>query len=185
MSKDADPLDYAANLIRYKARRLCRRPEFSVSDRPDLEQELFLAVLERLPKHDPRKSSINTFVAMVIDHACSSLIRYHSAGMRTRTREECSLNEDVRDGDDRLVERHETTPEATAGNQRLLELKLDVAAVRQKLASEELQAVMDLFAQGGTVNSIATTLGISRYAVEQHRQEIRQVFEDADLRDYL
>ena len=38
---------------------------------------------------------------------------------------------------------------------------------------------------GGTVNSIATDMGLSRRAVERHVGDLRRIFEDAGLRIYL
>ena len=44
---------YAAGLIRFKARQLVGQAGFTASDRNDLEQDLILDLLRRLPKYDP------------------------------------------------------------------------------------------------------------------------------------
>ncbi len=67
--------DYARTLIRVKARQLVRRPEFTVCEAEDLEQELTLRILVQLDRFDPTRSSINTFFARVVNSAVAMLIR--------------------------------------------------------------------------------------------------------------
>ena len=50
--------DYARTLIRFKARQLCRLHSFSKSDEEDLQQELWLAVVNQAGKFDPARASI-------------------------------------------------------------------------------------------------------------------------------
>jgi len=176
---------YAARLIRFKARILSRRRAFTRDDREDIEQDLWLDLLERLPQYDPTKASLNTFIARVVERRVVSLIRHRSAEKRSLDREECSLNDPVRDSDGRLVERHQTTPEASSTWQRLHDLERDVADLREWLPSEIHRLIVDALGRGGTENSIAQELGISRRAVKGHMAELRRIFEDADLRDYL
>lgn len=177
--------DYAATLIRYKARMLSRKRAFARNDREDLEHDLWVDLLKRLPKYDPSKATLNTFIARVVERKVVSLIRYHLAEKRAVAREEASLNELVRDCDGRTVERHETTREGATAWQRLHELQRDIADLREHLPSEVHRLVMDALSRGGTINSIAAELGISRRQAERHVAEIRQIFEDASLRDYL
>lgn len=49
---------------------------FSSNDFEDIEQELILAVLDNLNKHDPQKSSMETFVSVLINNKASDLIQY-------------------------------------------------------------------------------------------------------------
>jgi len=176
---------YAARLIRFKARQLCRRPGFTPSDWADIEQEFRLDLLERLPRFDVGKAQLNTFIARVIERKAASVVRHRTAEKRAPEREECSLNDEVRDADGRLVDRHQTTPEAASTWQRLHDLTRDVSDVRERLDSELQRRVMDALGRGGTVNSVANDLGITRRAVERCIADLREVFEDAGLREYL
>lgn len=176
---------YAGKLITFKARQLSRRSGFSRTDRDDLEQELWLDLVGRLPRYDPNKAALNTFIARIVERKVVSILRYRLAEMRSPTREEASLNDSVLDCDGRVVERHQTTAEAASTWQRLHDLERDVADVRERLASKEARAVVDALGRGGTINSIAGELGLSRRAVERHVAEARQAFEDAGLRRYL
>lgn len=176
---------YAARLIKFKARQLARRSGFSRTDRGDLEQEMWVDLIDRLPRYDPDKASLNTFIARVVERKVVSILRYHLAEMRSPGRNEASLNDPAVDCDGRVVERHQTTPEAASTWQRLHDLRRDLAEVRAHLPSGLLQSIMDEIALGGTINSIAGELGISRRAAERHLDELRRIFEDAGLRDYL
>ena len=48
--------EYAVRIIKYKARQLVGRVGFTESDREDLEQEMILDLLQRLPKYDPARA---------------------------------------------------------------------------------------------------------------------------------
>lgn len=175
---------YASGLIKFKARQLSRRSGFSRTDRSDIEQELWTDLCERLPRFDPAKASLNTFIARVVERKVISILRYHLAEMRSPARVEASLNDPVLDADGRDVDRHQTTPEATNTWQRLNDLRRDLADLREQLPPH-LRAVMDALGLGGTINSIATEMGISRRAAEKHVSELRRLFDDAGLREYM
>jgi len=175
--------EYAARLVRYKARQLCRKPGFSRSDRDDLEQSLLLDLLKRLPDFDPRRAQLNTFIDRIVNRKVASILRHHKAEKRSRDREECSLNEPVLDVDARVVDRHQTTPEATKDSFRWRDMHQDIALVLQRLPE-----VVQLIALGlahGSVASIAREHGMSRGTVNKHIESLRRACEDADLRDYL
>ena len=99
---------YAAGLIRFKARQLVGKAGFTASDREDIEQELILDLLRRLPKYNPKRAQRNTFIARVVEHRLASLIEAQKAGIRDYRRCRCSLNECLEDADGRSVERVDT-----------------------------------------------------------------------------
>jgi len=53
--------EYAVQLIKYKARQLVGRVGFTESDRDDLEQELMLDLLRRLPKYNVSGQETTSF----------------------------------------------------------------------------------------------------------------------------
>jgi len=63
--------EYAESSIRVKARQLTRRPEFNRSDREDLEQELWLALLSQAGQYDPKRASLHTFIDRVVASAAT------------------------------------------------------------------------------------------------------------------
>lgn len=75
--------EYARTLIRVKARQLVRRPGFNRSETGDVENDLFLHLLNQIQQFDPARGSLNTFIARVIDSAVAMLIRERQRGKRT------------------------------------------------------------------------------------------------------
>jgi len=67
--------EYAKMSIRVKARQLTRRSEFNRSDREDLEQELWLALLSQADQYDPQRASLHTFIDRVVGAAAKMLLR--------------------------------------------------------------------------------------------------------------
>jgi RNA polymerase sigma factor (sigma-70 family) len=174
-----------SRLIRRKARQLCRRRGFTPGDRQDIEQELVLRVLQRLSKYDPARTRPESFVACIVEREAVSILRGRRAEKRSPDREECSLNDAVRDGDGRTVDRHQTTPEATTTWQRLHDLGRDVADLRERLPSDVHRLILDALARGETLNAIIADLGIPRRTAERRFAQLVRILENAGLREYL
>jgi RNA polymerase sigma-70 factor (ECF subfamily) len=77
---DLDPI--AKEIIRRKSRYLKRRGGYSVSDLPDLEQELSLHLLKRMQMYDPRKAEWETFVSAVLTTWGANCLRDRYAAKR-------------------------------------------------------------------------------------------------------
>jgi hypothetical protein len=58
---------FASQLIRQKARQLVRHPGFSKSDRPDIEQELAIELVQKYDQFDPERARETTFIARVLE----------------------------------------------------------------------------------------------------------------------
>ena len=100
--------EYAVQLIKYKARQLVGRVGFTESDRNDLEQELMLDLLRRLPKYNPDRAQRNTFIARVVEHKIATIIESQKASMRDYRLCRCSLNDRFEDEEGGSIERMET-----------------------------------------------------------------------------
>lgn len=74
--------EYARTLIRVKARQIVRRPGFSSSDTDDVEQDLFVHLLNQIQQFDPSRGSLNTFIARVVDSAVAMLVRERGRNKR-------------------------------------------------------------------------------------------------------
>lgn len=74
--------EYARTLIRVKARQIVRRPGFSSSDSDDVEQDLFLHLLNQIQQFDPSRGSFNTFISRVVDSAVAMLVRERGRNKR-------------------------------------------------------------------------------------------------------
>ena len=183
---------YAAGLIRYKARKLVGKAGFTASDREDIEQELTLDLLRRLPKYNPKRAQLNTFIARVVEHRLASLIEAQKAGIRDYRRCRCSLNECFEDADGRSVERVDTFDQEdyllrTGGQSRpseeLSALAIDVAAVLETLPPELRELCRRLKAE--TVTEISRDTGVPRGTIYESIKKLREIFKDAGLRNYL
>ncbi len=183
---------YAARLIKYKARRLIGQGGFTASDREDIEQELTLDLLRRLPKYNPKRAQLNTFIARVVEHRLASLIEAQKAGIRDYRRCRCSLNECFEDADGRSVERVDTFDQEdyllrTGGQSRpseeLSALAIDVAAVIEGLPHELRNLCRRLKAE--TVTEISRDTGVPRGTIYESIKKLREIFKDAGLRNYL
>ncbi len=183
---------YAVRLIKYKARRLIGQAGFTASDRDDLEQELILDLLRRLPKYNPRRAQLNTFIARVVGHKIATLIEAKKAGIRDYRRCPFSLNDRFEDEDGRSVERVDTfdqedyllrTGAQSRPSDELSALTIDVAAVLETLPPELRELCRRLKAE--SVTEISRDTGIPRGTIYESIKKLREIFEDAGLKDYL
>src|SRR3990172_5832893 len=60
--------DSLKRLIRSKALQVVGKAGLTNADRPDVEQELWLDLLERWPKFRPNRARISTFIKRVLNH---------------------------------------------------------------------------------------------------------------------
>ena len=183
---------YAAGLIRFKARQLVGQAGFTASDREDIEQELILDLLRRLPKYDPKRAQRNTFIARVVEHRVATLIEAQKAGIRDYRRCRCSLNDRFEDEDGRSVERAETfdqedyllrTGAQSRPSDELSALAIDVTAVLEELPPKLRNLCRRL--KDETVTEISRGTGVPRGTIYESIKKLREIFEDAGLMDYL
>ncbi|MCC6425922.1 MAG: sigma-70 family RNA polymerase sigma factor [Phycisphaerales bacterium] len=185
MSVDPIHIESAYPIIRAKAQQVCCWQGFRRRDLDDIIQEFWMHVLRRSTKFNPTRTKWETFVSVILDNLCISLLRHRRAAKRSSKREECSLNEPVRDADGRIVDRHQTTPEISSartpnGGQ---DLQWDLQEFLA-LLPDELRATAIWLAHC-TANSTCHSTGMSRRAIQRQALELREFLEDAGLRDYL
>lgn len=184
--------EYAAVLIHHKARQIIGKAGFTKDDVDDIEQEMTLELLERLPKFDPAKSAHKTFVARIIDRKVANLIRDRNCEKRDPRREEYSLNECIDDSEGGSVERIQTIAAEEAdrrlgrqerSDQETAELALDVEEVLKRLP-DNLRRLCELL-KTGSIADAARAMGVPRTTLNDHVKKLREFFEAAGLRDYL
>lgn len=184
--------DYAVQLIKYKARQLVGRVGFTESDREDLEQEMVLDLLRRLPKFDPKRAGRNTFIARIVEHKVATIIEAQKAGMRDYRLCSCSLNDRLEDEEGRSIERMETidqedylrrTGKLSRPMSELRNLSIDLRSAVQTLPPELRELCKRL--QTESVTEISRDTGILRGTIYESIKKLRAIFEDAGLKDYL
>lgn len=173
--------EYATRLIRIKASQLVGRYGFTESDREDIEQQLRLDLLRRLPDFDPALGDREAFVTCRIEYAVARIVERRSAHMRD-WRLHRSLHDTVADADGDAVERVETIPgPGPTPEQR--DLRLDLAALVEDLPPEWRTVCRRL--PYATVKEIAAELSVSRRTVTRWLCDIRERLRSAGFEDYL
>ncbi len=183
---------YAVEIIRFKARQLVRQAGFTAADGDDLEQEMILDLLRRLPKYNPERAQLNTFIARVVEHEVATLIQKQKAGIRDHRRCRSSMNEPFKNEDGCTVDRVETLDQEDyldrisverRPGEELRTLALDVAAVLERLPPELRELCLRLKQE--TVTEISRDTGVPRGTIYESIKRLREIFEDAGLKDYL
>ena len=83
---------FAGRRIRFRAWQLACTCGFSGSDRPDIEQDLRMALFERIDRFDPERAHWNVFVYTVIERAIASMFSGRQAVLRMAAFESDSLS---------------------------------------------------------------------------------------------
>jgi RNA polymerase sigma-70 factor (ECF subfamily) len=192
LDRDAQRLDdWAVRPIRRKARQLVGRAGFAEDDREDIEQDLTVDLLHRLPKFDPLRASLHTFVARVVEHGAARLIERQQAPMRDWRRCTSSLNDPVSDDEDNDAERGEFIDQDTYARSlgRPAMPQADQALLRiglERLVASlppELRDLCARLADGQNVTEISRDTGVSRGTLYGRLRELRMRAEEAGLGD--
>ena len=182
-----DALDgYALNLIKYKARQLVGRAGFTPSDRDDLEQEMLLDLIQRMPKYDPDRAGARTFIARMVAHKIADIILARKAGMRDFRICFCSLDDHLEDEEGGLIALEEylvRTGKLARPVSERHDLFIDIHKVMARLPPKLRELCRRLKTE--TVAEIARETGVSRAVIYESIKKLRAIFEEAGLRDYL
>lgn len=188
---------FAVRLIKKRARQLVGKAGFGPSDVPDLEQELAIDLLARLPKFQEGRAAREAFIAVAIKHRMSTLIESQLAEKRDYRRISFSLDQKEkgkdgkeRDGYERFE--HEKTLNPDNGCRRVprnpdqtakIALALDLDSILQKL-SPELRELCDLLSELNVAEA-ARAAGLSRDTLYRRIKTLREAFESEGLREYF
>jgi RNA polymerase sigma-70 factor (ECF subfamily) len=180
------------SVIRHQARKLVGTAGFTESDREDIEQDLILYLLTRLPKYDPDKAAEITFVTHVIDRKARNLIRHRTCEMRDYRREAYSLNEPTESSEGANADRGALITQEDFDKGRGLddwstqedwEFTQDVAATLTCLPKHLRRLCEHLM--DGNITDAARAMGIPRSTACDHVKKVREYFENAGMRNYI
>lgn len=183
---------FAGRLIRRKARQLVGKARIGEGDRDDIEQELRIALLERLGRFNPLRSHWQAFVLAVIDRRVASLLKALRAQKRKHRENLLSLSSVVSGEEglptelgDTLLPRHQEFLVGAILNdhQAAFALGDDMARVIARLPPE-LQRLCEL-RRTQTVTQIANRLGVARSTIVYRFAKITAAFREAELENYL
>lgn len=168
-SWDADA-GYTSRIIKHNARKLAGTNGFTESDTEDIEQELVLDLLRRLPRFDERRSGRRTFISRLVENRIRTMIKHQTAKRRDYRRTVGSLDETVDphdgDSDSRLDQcssdqgEHSLVSQLLTSEQRL-DLRIDIRGLLERLPPEQ-RTICLLLMEGERAVTVADLLGISR-----------------------
>ncbi|MDZ4852129.1 MAG: sigma-70 family RNA polymerase sigma factor [Pirellulaceae bacterium] len=190
---DFNPMEdpFTRKLVTRKAKQIARNAQFTLADAEDIEQDIFLRILQSWPSYQPEHSHRNRFITTVVERYAASLLRNRSADKRDDS-ETCSLSSLVEVADVGLVEMSATISDheldARLGRKRrdeseLTELRADIEQVVASLPLE-WQRVLEL-RKTYKFSEISQITGISRTTIRTWLRQIRAKFEAMGIKEYL
>jgi len=192
MEGDAKPVEisaYAEKLIQRTARRLVKKLELPKADIEDMEQDLRLELVRRLPAYDPGKSNPATFARMVIQFHAKEIARRHGRPKRCSRLPVISLSEKVSDEDGDVAERAEVI--TRADDKRLMvhddteaiDMAIDVGEAVRRLPEEERELCELLSTM--SIPKAARHLGMYEGTLRLRVEKLRRKFRRAGLEVYV
>ncbi len=184
--------EYAVWIIKHKARQLIGSAGFTESDREDLEQEMMLDLLRRLHKYDSSKAKLNTFIARIVEHRISTIIEERTARKRDWRLCTASMNDRFYSGKDGRIERLEVydmdeylrqTGRFSRTPSECLELSIDIQLTIESLPPKLRDLCERLKTE--SVTEISRETGIPRGTLYDRIKELRNLFENKSLQDYI
>ena len=188
-----DGLDpHAAKLIRKVAERLVGRAGLVEADRDDVEQDLAVALLLRLPRFDVGRASLDAFVTCIVKSAVATMLESRKAEMRdwrccARSLDERGEDQDGNPSDQApVLDRPECQARAVAdarANERDRDLELDLDGAIATLPAD----LRDLCERLRTANvtEVSRATATPRGTVYDGMGQLKKHFERAGLSAYL
>ncbi|MGB4273904.1 MAG: sigma-70 family RNA polymerase sigma factor [Bacillota bacterium] len=180
--------EYAKALIQAKARQLCRRRGFGPSEQEDIEQELWLMVLEKAKRFDPARARLETFLDRVVSQGVAMLLRSRNRRKRGHGISPLSLENDYTPPGEGLKPLSDTVSREDVARRLGTQSEDPIARLDQTEAIESVLARMPerlrdicLRLMTSTLASVARQLGVSRHQVRKAVERARPYFEQAGL----
>ena len=178
-------------IVRQQARRTVRSPGFCRDEYPDVEQSLYLKLLQGMPRHDASKGSAEAFAQTIVQRESTSLKRRKRAAKRAPGRS-VPLHTTIKVGEGEYTELSQSIGQRelsarTGADPReehdASQLKQDVDGLLARLSEDEQDLLERL--KWDKVATVARDLDIPPTTIHSRLLKYRQQFEDAGLREYL
>jgi RNA polymerase sigma-70 factor (ECF subfamily) len=185
------PTDYAAKLIKWKAKQLVGKYGFTDADREDIEQQLLLHLWRRWSGYNSNRHP-DAFAKVVVRNAVASLVERQRAIKRGGGRRQLSLNDPVGEEEERTIEHGDLVDQDSAlrrlgRTQRPFtdeaDLRLALKEVRDSLPPEA-QELVDLLAKYNPTE-ISQATGIPRGTLLDRITKLRKPLSEAGLEEFL
>ncbi len=181
---------FAARLIRCKSKKLVYHGKYTQFDRPDIEQELRIAVYDAFDTFDPDVAHWKVFVKTVVEREASNLLERRKAEKREHVHDVTSLSVLVEDEDGELVplstkigeeHREPLTGRVRCSDEESFDHKEDVAAVLDNLP-DDLRDLCERLKEK-SVAEVARDLGIPRSTLRDRISKLREHFDAGECED--
>ena len=182
---------FTRDLIRRKIKQLIGRAGFTLHDREDIEQDLYVRVLQSWPRFNPDVAHRNAFITTVVERYVANILRNKQAAKRDHRRIS-SLNVMITVTDEGPTELAQTIGEREQDARlfrqcrsevELIQLELDIEKLLAELPAELRNLAVDMKTK--SIAEIARERGVPRTTLNEHVRKLLQRFEQAGLRDYL
>jgi RNA polymerase sigma-70 factor (ECF subfamily) len=178
---------YAARLIRIKARQLVGKAGFTEGDRPDLEQELMIDLLQRMRHFNPAKAKKTTFMTRIVERHVATILEARHARCRDWRLCRDSLNAPRGNEEGHTLELIDLVdgagylgnPEREPREGAVHNLRMDMERVLDTLPAD-LRDLCDRLRESNMAE-IARELGVARTTLYDKLAIIREAFREAGL----
>ena len=177
----ADVMDF----IQDKAKQLVAWYRFAAADPADIEHDIVLEVLRRRAEIDPDHAGDTKLLITLVQHAVGHLIDYRTAAKRDCRRRVRSLDQWVRDEDERWVCLADTLAAVGRGDSGIMsDLRVDLEAAMATLP-KPLADICAHLMDGHSVREVAALIGWHHSSVYDALGRVRGHFVEAGLEKYF
>ena len=189
MNPNNEVVAYAKRTVEIAAKKLIGKCGIKKADLEDIESEMMLDVLQRLPRHNNRRWSFKTFIPHVVKNKSHHILRNRCCDKENNWRNAISMDATCQskcDCDQHTL--HDIVPDkSTAGSDIYGHANIchDLEIIVGKLSAIQQQCCRAIM-NGQPISKIAKEHSIPRSTFyEQVLVPIRQAFSDAGLEEYL
>jgi DNA-directed RNA polymerase specialized sigma24 family protein len=163
--------DYVKRIIETKTTLLLGRCGIGVCDLEDIEQELYLVVLEKAHLFDSGRAMASTFLQCILEKKISEILSRKTAELACKTFTELKFTPTE------MVDKNNHSDEE--------QLKLDLEALFDSMSEKQVHACF-LLGEGVSVTDAARLLGIKRSTFySQIINPLRKSFKEKGMNFYL
>ena len=173
---------YGINYVRNRVWFLIKKCGFPRQRFEDLQQELLVDLIRRLPRHDPARSPRNAFITRVVKNKVFDILTERDAPSREHIRNEVSIDKPLRqDGSPaKLCDMLCGARSGSDSSDLAMDLEHALAALPR-----DLRALWDLILQGFTPKEISSRTGIPRTTLHDRRDRLHEHLRRAGLGEYF
>ena len=193
MNPTTEIVAYARTTIKFYAKKLIGKCGITKADLEDIEQEMMLDVLQRMPKHDQRWS-YKTFITHIVKNKSHHILRSRHTGKESLFRSALSMDAPCKtngDGGDNVLTFHDVVSNESldwgngTSSSDPRHLNIDLAEVISKLSEIQKQCCQALM-NHEPITKIAEDHDMPRSTFYKHViLPIREAFVEAGLEEYL